>query len=193
MNNLAEQRFGDWFETYTGRAVYPLDPRPEEIALEDIAHALSQACRYSGHCKKFWSVAQHSLMVMEEMKKNGQSPRMQLLGLLHDASEAYLCDIPRPIKPYINQYERWERQLMQAIYKAFEIPLPDQGEMGIINLFDDMVLAAEARIIMPNTDDWASRTSTMQTKTEFDFDVPIGVVKNKFIIAVDNLLIINKY
>ncbi|MEM9149127.1 MAG: hypothetical protein AAGB19_01555 [Cyanobacteria bacterium P01_F01_bin.3] len=80
-----------WIQTFTGKAFWPLEPDPELICIEDIAWALAHQSRYSGHCDRFYSVAEHSLWV------SGQcSPEHKLWGLLHDASEAYLSDVVRP-------------------------------------------------------------------------------------------------
>ena len=78
--------------TYTGKKFFPFDPRPEQICIEDIAHGLSMLCRFSGQCPYFYSVAEHSIYVVHCLPDN-----LQLEGLLHDASEAYLADLPRPV------------------------------------------------------------------------------------------------
>src|SRR5271165_7548492 len=91
----ADNRKGDWIQTYTGRVMYPLDPRPEEINIIDIAHALSNLCRFTGHVRTFYSVAEHSVRVSQHC-----DPKDALWGLLHDASEAYLADMSRPMKRY---------------------------------------------------------------------------------------------
>lgn len=95
------ERKGDWIQTYTGRQFWPLDPKPEEVCIEDIAHALSQQCRYAGHTIRFYSVAQHSVEIALRV------PRAAALwGLLHDAAEAYLVDLPRPVKYLMPAYKR---------------------------------------------------------------------------------------
>jgi len=98
MPEREEGRFVDegdregWIVTYTNKRFYPLDPRIDDIDIIDIAHALSNMPRYTGHTKQFYSVAQHSYLV------SIFSVPHALFGLLHDASEAYLCDIPTPVK-----------------------------------------------------------------------------------------------
>jgi hypothetical protein len=87
------KRKGDWMQTYTGRQFWPIDPRADEIDIVDIAHALSQQCRFAGHCKSFYSVATHSWHT-----SNVCNSENALWGLLHDAAEAYLVDLPTPIK-----------------------------------------------------------------------------------------------
>src|SRR4051794_15527189 len=86
-------RRGGWITTFSRRQFWPLDPHSDEIHIEDIAHSLSQQCRFGGHSRSFYSVAQHSCLVSALCKANDA-----LWGLLHDASEAYLGDIPRPLK-----------------------------------------------------------------------------------------------
>ncbi|WP_371381395.1 DUF429 domain-containing protein [Sporomusa aerivorans] len=107
--------------TYTNTLFYPLDPEADKVMLEDIAHALSQMCRANGHFKTFYSVAQHSVNCAREAKARGLSDRLQLACLLHDASEAYISDITRPVKYYLDEYKRIERKLQQVIYEKFGI------------------------------------------------------------------------
>src|SRR5580704_9362466 len=82
-----------YLSTYTGKKFYPYDPRPEQICIEDIAHGLSMLCRFAGQCRFFFSVAEHSIAVAHLLPAN-----LKLFGLLHDVSEAYLADLPRPVK-----------------------------------------------------------------------------------------------
>lgn len=110
-------RNGDWIQTFTCQQMYPLDPREAEIDILDIAHALANLCRFNGHVKQFYSVAEHSCHVSDLL------PQVwKLTGLLHDASEAYLCDLPRPIKRspgFAEGYLRAERDLERVITKKF--------------------------------------------------------------------------
>src|ERR1700683_336889 len=84
---------GAWIVTFSGRRFYVLDPRPSDVRIEDIAHSLSLQCRFNGHVKNFYSVAQHSVLVSERC-----DPADALYGLLHDASEAYIGDMSAPLK-----------------------------------------------------------------------------------------------
>jgi 5'-nucleotidase len=136
-------RIGDWMQTYSGKQFWPLDPRPEEIYLEDIAHALSNQCRFAGHVKEFYSVAQHSVIVAYSVP-----PEHQAWGLLHDATEAYLVDLPRPLKRYSkigDEYQLVENRLMCAIADRFGLPRAISKE---IHDADDIVLMTEKRDIM---------------------------------------------
>lgn len=119
-------RFGDWMQTYTGRQFWPLDPRPDEVRIEDIAHSLAMQCRYAGHCLRFYSVAEHSVLVAWWLKANYGSSAA-LYGLTHDAPEAYLVDVPRPVKPFLTGYKEAEQRVWMAVADRFGLDwsLPD--------------------------------------------------------------------
>lgn len=132
----------DWIETASGKQFTPLAPRAEDICIEDIAHALSNLCRFGGHVAQFHSVAAHSLLVSRHCK-----PENALWGLLHDGSEAFLVDVPRPIKldPFMGRYREAEAVLQAQICAKFgllEVMPPDVHEA------DQRVLLAEKRDLM---------------------------------------------
>lgn len=131
---------GDWIQTYTGRAFYPFDPRPEDVCITDIAHALSQLCRYGGHCRVFYSVAQHSVLVSQ----HAPDPH-KLWALLHDASEAYLVDLPRPIKRSLPDYRAAEQRIMAAICARYGLPPVEPPE---VKLVDNRILADERKALL---------------------------------------------
>ncbi|MTI83656.1 MAG: phosphohydrolase [Firmicutes bacterium] len=143
------ERNEDWIETFTGRQFWPLDPRAEDVCIEDIAHALSLLCRFNGHCNCFYSVAEHSLLCSELALKQGLGRRMELLALLHDAAEAYISDVSRPVKPYVHNFNEIEDQVQQVIFGAFSIAEPSEDEKQLIEEIDVKVLAAEASTLMP--------------------------------------------
>ena len=133
-------RKGDWMQTRSGRDFWPLDPHPEDVDIDDIAHALSNLCRYGGHCKAFYSVAQHSVFVSRVVPAEHA-----LAGLLHDASEAYCVDMPRPIKRFLPDYERIEHGIWLAVAERFGLP----AELHpCVKVADDAVLLAEKAQIM---------------------------------------------
>lgn len=135
-------RKGDWIQTYSGRQFWPIDPRDGDFFIEDIAHALSNICRYAGHCRDFYSVAQHSVLC--SYFEPFDHP---LEKLLHDASEAYLVDIPRPLKhdPEMKGYLRIERRLEAALATQFKLNFPwPEG----VKIADDKVLSTEKRDLM---------------------------------------------
>lgn len=140
-------RIGGWGCTSTGRQYWPEDPRPEDICIEDIAHALALQCRFGGHCREFFSVAQHSVYVSQIC-----DPDDALWGLLHDASEAYIVDIPRPFKMAAGMegYHAFESRFMAAVCERFGLPaeMPES-----VRVADEALLATEARDLMPRDGD----------------------------------------
>lgn len=111
-------RRGDWMQTYTGRQFFPMDPRPEDIATADIARSLSMQCRYNGHTTRAYSVAEHSVLISRAV-----CPEHALAGLLHDATEAYLGDMVKPLKRHMGQYVQIEQNLWQVIAGVYGVPV----------------------------------------------------------------------
>lgn len=136
-------RKGDWMETFTGKRFYPMDPRANEIDIRDIAHALSNLCRYNGHTTRFYSVAQHCVEVSELLERVG--PIEARWGLLHDAAETYIGDMIRPLKPSFPTFQEIERQITRAIAIHFDLPFPVPS---IVKTADLKMLATEARDLM---------------------------------------------
>lgn len=147
-------RKGDYIGTFTGKRFWPLDPKPEDVDLEDVAHALSNICRFNGHTWYFYSVAAHSINVFELLKRHGCDRRTQLLGLLHDAAEAYCCDIPRPLKQFLPGYKEIEIGIMATIYEHFGIAEPTEVEAKAIKWADNYILALEGKQLMKNIEEW---------------------------------------
>lgn len=133
-------RVGDWMQTVTGRQFWPLDPRPEDIDILDIAAALAKQCRFGGHCDWHYSVAQHSVYVSHQVP-----PQHQLAALLHDATEAYCVDVPRPLKRFLAGYHGIEERLWHAIAARYFLPMQQHP---CIHEADESVLLAERRQLM---------------------------------------------
>ena len=129
--------------TFSGIHMSPADPRPEEICIEDIAHALSLMTRANGHFPVFYSVAQHSLDCAAMAQAEGRSSREVLACLLHDASEAYLSDITRPVKGCLPEYRRIEQVLQEMIYEKYLIAPPTERAREIVKRMDDTCLYYE--------------------------------------------------
>ena len=138
--------------TYTGGMVNLTSLTPDQVILEDIAHALSNQCRFSGHTAQFYSVAEHSILCAEMVPDE-----MKLAALLHDASEAYLVDIPTPLKMMLPQYIELEAQVMRVISEKFGFawPLPE-----LVKLADKAMLEQEWQNLMLNCN-WATYTPDM--------------------------------
>ena len=106
-----------FIQTYTGKLIDPFNVEEGDISIEDIAHSLSMQCRFNGHSKRFYSIAEHSINVSLILRIMDLPFKTQLLGLLHDASEAYLSDILAPIKKYLPDYLSMEEKLSTDIYR----------------------------------------------------------------------------
>lgn len=129
-----------WFDT--------LNPNPEDVLIEDIAHALSMMTRANGHFPKFFSVAQHSIQCAREAVARHYVPAVCMACLLHDASEAYLSDITRPVKKNMTMYLQIEEQLQSCIYNKFVGYVPGGEEQVLIDSIDDACLYYEFKHFM---------------------------------------------
>lgn len=141
----------DEIMTYSGIVFRPLEPEPHMIVIEDVAHALANNCRYTGHVREFYSVAQHSVHVADLLlnEYGAFEPSLAYWGLLHDASEAYLSDLARPVKqqPELGDtYRACEERLMLAVAERFGLDWPMPAE---VKWADDVLLRAEQRDLMP--------------------------------------------
>lgn len=134
------KRNGDWIQTYTGKRFWPLDPRSEDIDIVDIGHALAFTCRYAGHSNFYYSVAQHSVLVSENVSKENT-----LWGLLHDSAEAYIGDFPSPIKQYFPSVKQVENNILRVIIKKCGLKWPEPEEVKRI---DSAILASEMKVLM---------------------------------------------
>lgn len=164
MNN---DRNSDWIQTFTGRKFWPLEPRAEDVCIEDIAHALSMKCRFTGHCREFYSVAQHSVLVSEVVAAMGGDADLQLCGLMHDSAEAYLPDVASPIKSRIvvkgppwrsydagfSDVEEW---ILVSVFEGLKLlsSWPDQSRRETLHAADIIMLCTEARDLMDA--DWTA-------------------------------------
>jgi len=134
---------GNCISTFTNRRLDPTDPKSEDICIEDIAHALSMMARANGHFKTFYSVAQHSINCAKEAAAREYSKRVQLACLLHDASEAYLSDITRPVKAQLSNYLVFEAKLQQTIFQIFSLSDLSEAESDEVKEIDDTLLYYE--------------------------------------------------
>ena len=135
------------FYTYTGKMIEVTAPSPKAIDSVDIAHALSQIPRASGHFKHFYSVAQHSLNCMREAYARGFSKRVCYACLIHDFSEAYLCDVPTPLKRELEKYKAIENKFEEAILKKYGLyPLSDE-EKHMVKKVDEAILYYEFKML----------------------------------------------
>lgn len=150
-----------WIQTHSGRRFNPIKPNPDAIVIQDIAHALSMQCRFSGHCREFYSVAQHSVLVSHICDHKDA-----LWGLMHDATEAYLVDVPRPLKRSgkLQGYIEIEAVMQEAVCRRFALPFQEPPS---VKTADTQLLATEARDLMsPLHSDWQQPVEPLPFKIE---------------------------
>ncbi len=145
-------------ETYTGGSFDLFDPDPEDVRLPDIAAGLAHTCRFGGHCRAFYSVAHHSLHVSRELADAG--PRLALLGLLHDAGETYVGDVPRPLKSELETVERVEAEILDAVWGGLGVAAPTDEEWSRVMAADDRLLAYEANSLLQDAS-WADEPADL--------------------------------
>ena len=139
-------------ETSTGKYLDMENPTPDAIELEDIAHSLGNICRYNGHCLNYYSVAEHAVFVAERLRRKGFSKLIQLAGLHHDDAEAFLGDIPRPLKPLLGEkYTELTDAIDAVICEGLNLPFgPEAFHSDQVKAADDWSLFIEARHLLPS-------------------------------------------
>lgn len=146
----------NWILTHSGLKFRPMNPDPKEINIEDIAHALSNLCRFGGHCSCFYSVAEHSVLVSQNIFSTCSG--YTLTGLLHDASEAYLVDVPKPIKRCLIGYYEIEDKLQNMIYQKFKASTSPLSER-LVKYADQLMFLNEIEVLMRNPNRYFSKPS----------------------------------
>jgi 5'-deoxynucleotidase YfbR-like HD superfamily hydrolase len=144
---------GPYLQTVSGRFVNPFDPDPEQLDPGDIARALANICRFGGHCRPFYSVAQHSVIVSELVEQRGGDVEDVFAALMHDAAEAYLGDMPHPIKhrsPLGAAFKEAEDHLQDVLRERFSI----KADVAEIKRVDRALLATERRTLSGESWDW---------------------------------------
>jgi hypothetical protein len=177
-NRKSESYFmSPWIQTASGLKFPLLEIDPEAINIEDIAHALSMLCRFNAHCLKFYSVAEHSVHVSYEIE-----PRLALLGLMHDAAEAYLGDVPSPLKGELRDFKGIEDRLIVAIGQRFGFAVPGDGENDTRELkrADLQLLIDEKAVIMaPEPEPWRPNAPSVKDPSRIECWSP-EIAKTRF-------------
>lgn len=177
-------RKGNFITTYSKTEFWPLDPKNEEIKKIDIAHALSMMCRANGHTVHFYSVGQHSILCAKEAKNRGYSKRVQLACLLHDASEAYISDITRPVKSMLPKYLEFEEVLQNQIYDFYGLGDMTEKEEKQVKEIDDAMLNYE----MKNLLDYHG-INDLEVSKEYDLSFRLmNEVEEEFLEILEELL-----
>ena len=169
-----------WIETYTGVKFDLMKPRTEDVNLADIAHALSMICRYTGHCKQFHSVAQHSVLVARLLDREDTS----IYGLLHDAHEAYIGDISTPLKNCIESnfsLSKLKESIQTVIYEGLKVPPPGREVVDIVSKADSSIMEAESKLLLGHcSKDWGFTGNQLY---QFKGNIPMwspGVAEGTF-------------
>lgn len=175
-------RKGDWMQVFSGAAAYPLDLRVEDIDIKDIAHSLSMQCRYAGHCLRYYSVAEHSVLMARKLLELHGSKSIALAALLHDAPEAYLVDVPRPIKPYLTGYRQIEGRAWAVVAEKFGV---DPNLSILVQCADEDILWDEREQNMaPSALDWNLRGKPLGVELQF-WSPPVA--ERRFWLTFDEL------
>jgi len=139
------EKYKDYYiMTYTGKKFHIFNPKIEEIDLLDIIHSLSFNCRYNGHSSQFFSIAEHSILVSTMVPE-----KLKIYALLHDSAEAYVTDLPRPLKMALNEYtdnliKNLENNILNLIYKSLDLSTLSKEDEHILKLADNTALYIEA-------------------------------------------------
>ncbi len=140
-----------WIETYSGRMVTPLQPDPATLSITDIAYALANKCRYSGHTAVFYSVAEHCVLMALFALNRGDRLGARW-ALLHDAVEAYIPDVPRPLKPGLVGWREIEETMETAVLFHFgfgqQIERLTEGQRDMVKVLDTRILLREAKVLL---------------------------------------------
>ena len=169
--------------TYKKKEFYPLEPKIEDIDIEDIAHALSLLCRANGHFKHFYSVGLHSINCAYEAQARGYSQNVVLGCLLHDGSEAYLADITRPVKKHLHKYLEIEDVLQSKIFEKW-IPSLTEDEKKQIFEIDDAILYYEFTTLFgEKIFDYVPK---LKSKPRFEY-IEFLNIENEFLKLFNNL------
>ena len=138
----------DIIVTYLGEKISLLDIENAKINLEDIAHGLAYTCRFAGQCKSFYNVASHSINCLRVAEYFGYSDELKLYTLLHDASEAYICDIPSPLKKLLLEYKKYENAFQTNIYRTFGLKEMTANGIKQIKEIDNIMFSKEWNALM---------------------------------------------
>lgn len=177
---LDAARHGDFMQTATGRKFWPLDPKPEEVFIEDIAHGLSLQCRYAGHCVRFYSVAEHCVLMARKLRWEGVD--VALWALLHDAAEAYTVDVPRPLKRSLVGYKEAEAKVMAAIATRYGLA----ADMpAVVHDADNRIIGDELANLVPMP--WHDRYTGQELGVELRYWSP-EKAEEEFMATFDALM-----
>lgn len=195
----------DWMQTFTGRHIYPLSTKPQDFVIEDIAHALSMICRFNGQSRVFYSVGEHSVLLAEFCEQKNYEPELSLWALMHDAAEAYLGDVIRPIKQnamftgesdtgsWSMSFHGVESLLITRIFEALGLTehLQNMGHIQSVKMLDSRILVDESMELMGEVKDWGELQDYQPLGVSIS-GLPPFMVEQRFLSAYNRLLAILK-
>lgn len=167
-----------YITTYTGKHFDPTAPDITLVDIRDVAHALSLTCRGNGHVKTFFSVAQHCIFCALEARARGCSNRVVLACLLHDASEAYMSDVPRPFKHSLPEYQEAEAKLLDLIYGKFIGSPLDEEEKQLVESIDDDLLYYDLKDLL--NENMEGRAPELNIDLDYQF-IPFEQVEKTYL------------
>lgn len=167
----------NYITTFSKLKFNPINPNKKDISIDDIAHSLSLLTRANGHFPEFYSVAQHCILCCEESIARGYSNKVSLACLLHDASEAYMSDITRPVKKNLPKYLDIEENLQGIIYNNFLGENLNEKEVDLVNVIDNTLLYNEFLYYM-NEKIYDNKLD-MITNVDFKF-IDFKSIENKY-------------
>lgn len=156
-----------YITTFMGKHFDPVNPDLSQVDIRDIAHALSLICRGNGHVKTFFSVGQHCINAAKEAAARGYSRRVILACLLHDAGEAYMSDVPRPLKAVMPEYVKTEDRLLDLIYEKFLGSALSEEEAGLVRKVDNDLLYYDLKELLNECSDGAAPSLLIELNYNF--------------------------
>ena len=164
-----------YITTFTGKHFDPVNPDMSQVDIIDIAHALSLICRGNGHVQTFFSVGQHCINAAREAAALGYSKRLVLACLLHDAGEAYMSDVPRPLKAAMPEYVQIENRLLDLIYEKYLGSVLTEEEAALVKTIDDDLLYYDLRVLLNELSD--KPAPKLHIQLDYDFVPFVEVAK----------------
>ena len=142
-----------WIQTFTGKTFDFKSIEDNKISISDIAHALANQCRFNGHTQGFYSVARHSIVMAKIMLEQGKDEEA-LIALMHDATEAYVGGMVKPLKNLIPEFERFEQQVWELIARRYELPYELPESVKSLDL--SMLKLEREKLLGPHPAEWAA-------------------------------------
>ena len=173
----------NYIEVYGGGKFDWDDILSNKANINVIAHSLSYQCRYAGHCKEFYSVAEHSILMARAILRDTGNPTLAYEALMHDATEAYVCDIPRPMKALLPKYQELEAEVHKVISRDFGVP---EVMTKVVKEYDSRIVKDERAAVMCRSNNVWFIDSLKSLNVEIKFLQP-RYAKTEFLNMYDDL------